>query len=63
MMAEIKYPVKCPLMGNEPIDMGTCFDIHMVVLGEAPKWTAPQRIYETSNYVEVCNNCQYHRND
>ncbi|MCD7838211.1 MAG: hypothetical protein LUG65_04790 [Clostridiales bacterium] len=62
-MVEIEYTVKCPLMNDEPIDMGTSFDIHMVVMGDTPKWTAPKRIYETPNYVEVCNNCPYHRND
>ena len=61
-MPDIKYPVECPLMG-EAIDIGTCFDIHMVVCGEAPKWTAPQKIYDTENYVDVCNNCQFHRED
>ena len=44
---DIKYPVNCPLMGGCSIDIGTCFDIHMVVSGEAPKWTAPEKIYET----------------
>ena len=51
------YPVSCPLMGNQKIDMGTCFDIHMVVCGEAPKRTAPKEIYQHKNYVEICENC------
>ena len=57
------YPVSCPLMGNQKIDMGTCFDIHMVVCGEAPKRTAPKEIYQHKNYVEICENCPYHRED
>ena len=59
---EIKYPVQCPLMGCK-IDMGTCFDIHMVVCNQAPKWTAPKEIYEFENYVDICNKCPYHRDD
>ncbi|NLS84154.1 MAG: hypothetical protein GXZ14_00870 [Ruminococcaceae bacterium] len=58
----INYPVECPLMGKK-IDMDTCFDIHMVVCGDAPKWTAPAEIYATADYVGVCNACQYHRDD
>ncbi len=60
---EYNYPVSCPLMGNQKIDMNTCFDIHMVVCGEAPKWTAPKEIYQYKNYVEICENCPYHRED
>lgn len=60
---DINYPVNCPLMRDSPIDIGTCFDIHMVVSGEAPKWTAPDEIYETPDFKEVCNKCQYHRED
>lgn len=60
---DIKYPVNCPLMGGCSIDIGTCFDIHMVVSGEAPKWTVPEKIYETPNFKDVCSRCQYHRED
>ena len=60
---DINYPVNCPLMRDRPIDIGTCFDIHMVVSGEAPKWTVPDEIYETPDFKEVCNKCQYHRED
>lgn len=62
----INYPVKCDLLDNEPIDMDTCFDIHMVVAKQAPKWTAPERIFTNRNETEVyaiCNKCKYHRND
>ncbi len=62
-MPNFEYPVRCPLMNNEPISDGTCFDIHMVVLGEAPKWTAPKEVYKVKDYVEVYNKCKYHRND
>lgn len=62
-MVNFTYPVTCPLMDNKKIDMDTCFDIHMVVLGEAPLWTAPEEIYNISNYTDICNGCQYHRND
>ena len=27
------------------------------------KWTAPEKIYETPNFNDVCNQCQYHRED
>ena len=60
---DIKYPVCCPLMGGQKIDIGTCFDIHMVVCGEAPKYTAPKEIYSHKDYENICNSCQYHRND
>jgi hypothetical protein len=60
---DIKYPVQCPLLGNREIDIDTCFDIHMVVEGTAPKYTAPKEIYEHEDYVEICQNCQFHRDD
>lgn len=60
---DIEYPVKCPLMGNREIDMDTCFDIHMVVEGTAPKHTAPQDIFKHENYAVICNECKFHRND
>lgn len=59
---DISYPVQCPLVGRS-IDMGTCFDIHMVVCGEAPKYTAPDEIYNNENYVSICENCKWHRDD
>jgi hypothetical protein len=58
----INYPVECPLM-NKKIEENTCFDIHMVVSGEAPKYTAPEEIFNVLNYQSVCKNCKYHRND
>ena len=60
---DIKYPVSCPLMNHEKIDMDTCFDIHMVVCGEAPEWTAPDEIFAHKNYISICNHCPHHRND
>ena len=60
---KIKYPIKCPLLNNNEIDEGTCFDIHMVVSGEAPKFIAPKDVYEKKNYIEICMNCKYHRFD
>lgn len=60
---DINYPVNCPLMGNKPIDMDTCFDIHMVVRGEAPIRTAPAEIFDSADFAEICNRCKYHRED
>ena len=40
---DIKYPVSCPLMNHEKIDMDTCFDIHMVVCGKRPNGRLPLR--------------------
>lgn len=60
---EIKYPVCCPLMDGEEIDVGTCFDIHMVVSGEAPKYTAPKRAVTKESFQEICRKCPYHRDD
>ena len=60
---DIKYPVMCPLMDNEKIDMGTCFDIHMVVEGDAPAYTAPEKAVKKDNFKAICNACPYHRDD
>lgn len=60
---DIRYPVSCPLLDGRKIDMDTCFDIHMVVCGEAPRWTAPSGIYEKEDYVNICNSCEFHRDD
>lgn len=59
---DINYPVKCPLMERE-ITAGECFDIHMVVDGWAPEWTAPTKATSVDGYVDICKNCIYHRND
>ena len=60
---DISYPVQCPLLGWKDIDEGTCFDIHMVVEGNTPKWTAPEEIYQHDDYVNICRNCKFHRDD
>ena len=60
---DINYPVCCPLMDNEEITEEICFDIHMVIEDGAPKRTAPQKIFETPNYADVCTKCPYHRKD
>ena len=60
---DIKYPVKCPLLNSKSIDEGACFDIHMVVEGHTPKWTAPEEIYDHDDFQEICKKCQYHRDD
>ena len=60
---DIKYPVSCPLMQGKPIDAGTCFDIHMVIEGSAPKWSAPDEIFDVKDYEEICRACKYHRDD
>lgn len=60
---DIEYPVECPLMGNKHIEMDMCFDIHMVVCGEAPKYTAPSEIFINSDYIKICEQCKFHRND
>ncbi len=59
---DIKYPVLCPLLQQE-IDAGTCFDIHMVVAGEAPEWTMPEEVLQIDDYRKRCLNCPYHRED
>ena len=60
---DIEYPVKCPLLGNQLVEMDVCFDIHMVVCGEAPRYTAPREIYEHEDFENICERCQYHRDD
>lgn len=62
-MNDIKYPVICPLLNNSRITKDICFDIHMVVCGEAPLSTAPKEIFALKDYVNVCKNCEFHRND
>ena len=54
--------VECPLMGGK-IDDGICFDIHMVVEGAAPEWTAPEKAVRIKGYKEICLNCPNHRDD
>lgn len=54
--------VKCPLMGRE-IDDVVCFDIHMVVDGGAPEYTAPEEAIRTPGYQAICLNCPNHRED
>lgn len=49
----------CPLMG-ETIDVGTCFDIHMVVEGEAPDWTAPEKAVKHEDRNKICLSCEHH---
>lgn len=60
---DIKYPVPCPLMDGMEIDCGTCFDIHMVVEGDAPSYTAPKKAVEKEGFRNICNSCIYHRDD
>ena len=42
-MFDHTYPVPCPLMDDELIDDGICFDIHSVIHAAAPKYTAPKK--------------------
>ena len=59
---DIEYPVECPLM-KTAIDAGICFDIHMVVEGWAPIYTAPKKATANENFKEICMNCRFHRDD
>ena len=54
--------IDCPLMG-EKIDDRICFDIHMVVEGAAPEWTAPERAIHIKGYKNLCRQCPNHRDD
>ena len=54
--------VKCPLM-EAVIDDAICFDIHMVVEGCAPEYTAPKKAIQTLGYKEICLKCPNHRDD
>lgn len=58
---ENDYPLHCPLMDGEYIDERICFDIHMVVKGEAPKYTAPEQAVNKENFQAICNACPYHQ--
>lgn len=60
---DIKYPVKCPLMGGREIAEEICFDIHGVVDWGAPKYTAPEEAFSEDGYQEICRDCPYHRYD
>lgn len=62
-MKNIIYPVECPLMKNKKIDEYTCFEIHTVVQGTSPTSIAPKEIFENEDYIEICENCKFHRND
>lgn len=54
--------IDCPLMG-ESIDDVVCFDIHMVVEGGAPDFTAPEKAVQTPGFRDICLNCPNHRDD
>ena len=54
--------VDCPLM-DECVDDAICFDIHMVVEGCAPKFTAPKKAVQTPDFRKICMNCPNHRDD
>ena len=59
---DIKYPVTCPLMDME-ISAGECFDMHMVVDGWAPEYTAPEKARKKEGYKDICKKCPFHRDD
>lgn len=59
---EYEYPVFCPLCGRF-VDEGICFDIHMVVCGEAPMYTMPKEVLEHKDFKDICERCKYHRTD
>lgn len=54
--------VECPLMENN-IEDTICFDIHMVVEGCAPEYTAPEKAIKIPGYREICMHCPNHRED
>lgn len=54
--------VNCPLLGGS-IDDEICFDIHMVVEGAAPEWTAPEKAVQVEGYENICLQCPNHRDD
>lgn len=54
--------VKCPLM-EDAIDDVICFDIHMVVDGGAPEYTAPKKAVQTPGFRDICLKCPNHRDD
>ena len=54
--------VDCPLI-DESVDDAICFDIHMVVEGCAPKFTAPKKAVQTPDFRKICMNCPNHRDD
>ena len=62
-MKENEYMVRCPLIKDEEIEEYTCFEIHTVVQGTSPAFVAPKEIFDNKNYIEICNNCKYHRED
>lgn len=54
--------VNCPLM-EEEIDDEVCFDIHMVVEGSAPEFTAPKKAVHAPDFKKICKKCPNHRED
>lgn len=54
--------INCPLL-DEEIEDTVCFDIHMVVEGLAPEYTAPDKATQTPGYKEICLKCTNHRAD
>lgn len=54
--------VRCPLLEAD-IDDVICFDIHMVVEGGAPEYTAPKKAVQVPGYRDICLKCPNHRDD
>lgn len=44
---EYNYPVPCPLMGNQKIDMGICFDITHGCMWRSPEADGSRRNLST----------------
>ena len=52
--------VRCPLINNQIIELGDCFDCAMVAEHMAPKWSAYEELTTVKNFEEICLNCPNH---
>ena len=52
--------VRCPLINNQIIELGDCFDCAMVAEHMAPSWSAEKELIDVENFEEICMNCSNH---
>ena len=63
-LTDLSPEVVLPLISEFPqIISHMISDIHMVVDGWAPKYTAPEKAVSKEGFKEICIKCPYHRYD
>lgn len=52
--------VRCPLINNQIIEIGDCFDCAMVAEHMAPRWSAYKELIDNPDLEKICLNCPNH---